>query len=133
LETISEHEIAERQRQETPVSYAFSFLNNPETQRQYPRRLKLLFDCIGLNTTVVGEKDPLEAQGRAFMNKTRKNPQWAQDKIIEFVNFQKLRVQRKELAAGTLNKYFIAIKFFCDMNDITTINWKRLSKVPVLL
>lgn len=28
LQTISEHEIAERQLQETPVSYAFSFLNN---------------------------------------------------------------------------------------------------------
>jgi hypothetical protein len=35
LQTISEHEIAERQLQETPVSYAFSFLNNPGSRFDY--------------------------------------------------------------------------------------------------
>lgn len=83
----------------------------------------MLFDYIGLT---IG--DSLEAQGRAFLDKIRGNPRWAQEKIIDFIHFQKQRVQRKELAAGTLNNYFTAINFFCKMNDITTINWKRLSR-----
>jgi hypothetical protein len=70
----------------------------------------------------------LEAQGQAFLDKTRENPQWAQAKIIDFIDFHKKRVLRKELAAGTLTNFFLAAKLFCEMNDITTINWKRLSR-----
>jgi hypothetical protein len=70
----------------------------------------------------------LEAQGQTFLDKTRGNPQWAQEKIIDFIDFHKKRVQRKEIAAGTLTNFFIAIKLFCEINDITTINWKRLSR-----
>jgi hypothetical protein len=97
-------------------------LNSPETQRQYLKRLKLLFDHVGLTG------DSLEAQGQAFLDKTRENPRWAQEKIIDFIHFHKQRVQRKELAAGTLTNFFLAVKLFCEMNDITTINWKGLSR-----
>jgi hypothetical protein len=111
-----------RAKEENPVSYAFKYLNSPETQRQYPKRLKLPFDHVGLTG------DSLEAQGQAFLDKTRENPQWAQEKIIDFIHFHKQRVLRKEIAAGTLINFFLSIKLFCEMNDITTINWKRLSR-----
>jgi hypothetical protein len=111
------------QEQKNPVSYAFKYLNSPQTQRQYPRRLKLFLDHVGLP----GDSS-LEAQGQTFLDKTRGNPQWAQEKIIDFIDFHKKRVQRKEIAAGTLTNFFLAIKLFCEMNDITTINWKRLSR-----
>ena len=118
----------EQEEQKNPVSYAFKYLNSPETQRQYPKRLKLLFDHVGLNGGGGGDSSSLEAQGQAFLDKTRENPQWAQEKIIDFIHFHKQRVLRKELAAGTLTNFFVAIKLFCEMNDITTINWKRLSR-----
>src|SRR5215210_36093 len=35
---------------------------------------------------------------------------------------------RKELAAGTLNNYYSAARLFCEMNDITATNWKRISR-----
>jgi hypothetical protein len=94
------------QGQKNPVSYAFKYLNSPQTQRQYPKRLKLLFDHIGL--TGEEEDSSLEAQGQAFLDKTRENPQWAQAKIIDFIDFHKKRVLRKELAAGTLANFFLA-------------------------
>jgi hypothetical protein len=59
--------IAQEQKK-NPVSYAFKYLNSPETQRQYPKRLKLPFDHIGLTG------DSLEAQVQAFLDKTRENP-----------------------------------------------------------
>jgi hypothetical protein len=45
-----------------------------------------------------------------------------------FLDFHKQRVKRKELAAGTLKNYYRAAKLFCEMNDLTALNWKRISK-----
>jgi hypothetical protein len=108
-------------RIERPVSYAFKYLNSQYAKRQYPRRLKLFFDHLGL----AGE---LEEQGQAFLDKAKENPHWAQETIIDFIDFHKKRVLNKELAAGTLLNFFQPIKLFCEMNDLTTLNWKRLSK-----
>jgi hypothetical protein len=116
------------QQQKNRLSYAFKYLNSPETQRQYPKRLKLFFDHIGLDIGDSSSSSSLEAQRQAFLDKTRENPQWAQEKIIDFIHFHKQRVLRKEIAAGTLTNFFLAIKLFCEINDITTINWKRLSR-----
>jgi hypothetical protein len=103
------------------VSYAFKYLNSPYAKRQYPRRLKLFFDHLKL----AGE---LEEQGQTFLDKAKDNPHWAQESIIDFIDFHKKRVLKKELAAGTLMNFFQPIKLFCEMNDLTTLNWKRLSK-----
>jgi hypothetical protein len=108
-------------KRKEPASYAFKYLNSPYAKRQYPRRLKLFFDHLEL----AGE---LEEQGQAFLDKAKENPQWAQESIIDFIDFHKKRVLRKELAAGTLMNFFQPIKLFCEMNDLTTLNWKRLSK-----
>jgi hypothetical protein len=130
-QAISNIEQGQEQEQKNLVSYVFKYLNSPETHRQYPKRLKLLFDHVALGEEEEEEEDSLEAQGQAFLDKTREDPQWAQEKTINFIDFQKKRVQRKEIAAGTLTNFFIAIKLFCEMNDITTINWKKLSRAFV--
>ena len=96
-------------------------LKSSEARRQYPKRLKMLYDFLGLQGS-------LEEQATNFLKKARKNPQWAQDSIIAFLDFHKQRVSRKELAAGTLKNYYRAAKLFCEMNDFTTINWRRLSR-----
>jgi hypothetical protein len=53
-------------RQKTPVAYAFSFLRSPNTVKQYPRRLQLFFEFVGL------QGDNLEQQGQAFIDEVRK-------------------------------------------------------------
>jgi hypothetical protein len=66
-----EEQEQEQEEQKNPVSYAFKFLNSPETQRQYPKRLKLLFDHIGLaGGEDYSSSSSLEAQGQAFLDKT---------------------------------------------------------------
>jgi hypothetical protein len=95
-------------------------LKSSEARRQYPKRLKMLFDFLGL----IGS---LEEQANDFLNKARQNIQWSQDSIMKFLNFHKQRVRRKELAAGTLRNYYRAAKLFCEMNDLT-LNWKWISK-----
>jgi hypothetical protein len=45
----------------------------------------MLFEHVGL------AGDSLEAQGQTFLEMTREKPQWAQEKIIEFIDFHKQR------------------------------------------
>jgi hypothetical protein len=102
--------------------YSFMYaLKSSEARRQYPKRLKMLFDYLKL-------QGPIEEQARQFLDNTMQNGiQWAQDSIMMFLDFHKERVRKKELAAGTLKNYYRAAKLFCEMNDLT-INWKRISK-----
>lgn len=45
---------------------------------------------------------------------------------MSFLDHQKKRVNDKEISAGTCRAYSKPIKLFCDMNDLTSINWKRI-------
>jgi hypothetical protein len=88
-------------------------LKSSESRRQYPKRLKMLFDYLKLPGS-------LEEQAIEFLNNTKKyenGAQYAQHSIMLFLDFHKERVRRKELAAGTLKNYYRAAKLFCEMND----------------
>lgn len=102
--------------------YMFMYaLKSSEARRQYPKRLKMLFDYLKLSGSI-------EEQAEEFLKKVReKGIHWAQDNILIFLDFHKERVRRKELAAGTLKNYYRAAKLFCEMNDLT-LNWKRITK-----
>jgi integrase len=105
----------------SPVSYAFEFLRSEDSQKQYPKKVKLLFDYLGL------EGKNLEQQGQAFLEKAREDQHWPQEVIMDFLDFQKKRVQKGELAAGTLKNIYQPIKLFCELHDLTAINWRRIS------
>jgi hypothetical protein len=59
--------------------YSFMYaLKSPEARRQGPKRLKMLFDFLDLHGS-------LEEQAKDFLNKARKNIQWAQDSVMIFL------------------------------------------------
>jgi hypothetical protein len=68
------------------------YVKSSEARRQYPKRLKMLFDYLRLPGL-------LEEQAKEFLDKARwqNNIQWAQDSIMIFLDFHKERVRRKEL------------------------------------
>jgi hypothetical protein len=81
--------------QQSPL-YSFMYaLKSSEARRQYPKRLKMLFDFLGLSAS-------LEEQANEFLDKARQNIQWSQDSIMKFLDFHKQRVRRKELAADNI-------------------------------
>jgi hypothetical protein len=87
-------------RKHSPV-YPFVYaLKSSEVRRQYPKRLKMLFDYLGL-------RGSLEEQATEFLENARKDAQWCQDSIIAFLDFHNKRVKSKELAAGTLKNYYL--------------------------
>lgn len=97
-------------------------LKAPESQRQYPRRLKVYLDYLGL-------KGDIQDQAREFAKRAKDNPKWFQDSFINFVLFQKERVKRGEISEGTIGNYYKAVKLFCDMNfDQPITNWKKISR-----
>jgi hypothetical protein len=121
VQSITKEVNEKRIIQQSPL-YPFMYaLKSSEARRQYPKRLKMLFDYLKLQGS-------LEEQSKEFLDKTRQNDvQWAQDSIMIFLDYHKERVRRKELAAGTLKNYYRAAKLFCEMNDLI-LNWKRISK-----
>lgn len=105
---------------EDPLSAFLFALKAPESRRQYPRRLKMLFDFIGL-------EEPLENQALLFIRRARNNPRWAYDSFVRFISYQKNRVTKGEIAESTISNYYKAAKLFCEMNDLT-LNWKKISR-----
>ena len=112
-----------------------SGLKSPETQKHYPRLLKLFFDFVfppsnGSDDVNNDNCLSLEEKADIFVNKTRENPQWAQDSITSFIELCKQRVNvDKTLTAGTLHNYYHIIKTFCELTDIETVaNWKKIAR-----
>ena len=89
------------------------------SKRQYPRKLERFLSFIGLEGTIQ------EKCNKLFQMSD--NKELFQSNLIRFINFQKVRIQNKEISEATLANYVKAIKLFCSMNDIM-INWKKISK-----
>ena len=103
-----------------PVLNFFFALKAPESKRQYPKRFEKFLDYLKLEGT-------FEDKALSFYKKAIENPQWLTNKLVEFAQYQKQRVQKGEIAESTIPNYFKAIKLFCIMNDII-INWQKLNK-----
>jgi hypothetical protein len=89
-------------------------LKSSEARRQYPRRLKLFFDFIGLGGKV---------EGIEFLKRLKEGINSEQDNVLRFLEFHKERIRRK----GTVKNYYRAFKLFCEMNDVA-LNWKKISR-----
>jgi hypothetical protein len=95
-------------------------LRAPDTKRQYPRRFQYFLNFLQFPGT-------LEEQAKQFTLKARENPNWAQESLMSFIEFQKERVKRNEISDSTITNYYKATKLFCVMNDLV-LNWKKISR-----
>jgi site-specific recombinase XerC len=48
--------------------------------------------------------------------------------VMSFLTHCKERVNQKELSAGSIQTYVAAIRLFCEIHNLNTINWKRITK-----
>jgi integrase len=96
-------------------------LRAKETKRQYPSRLDKFLSFIGLQGTIE------EKCANLYQFSRNSKIDVLESHIIRFINFQKSRIENREITEGTLHNYIKAIKLFYAMNDII-INWKKISK-----
>ena len=119
--------ITENFNHNDPYELFLYALKAPETKRQYPKRLKIVFDYFkSINELTTTE---IQYQCKEVITKTLQHPSWLTSCLIRFIMFQKERIQRKEIVAITAHNYIRTFKLFIDMNfDIPPINWKRLTR-----
>ena len=113
--------------QENPLAMFMYALKAPESKRQYPKRLKVFLDFLTSKNEL--SHSDLENQCREFMTKSQTNPKWANNKLMDFVLYQKERVYKNEIVYATIRNYLKTVKLFLEMNsDVPIVNWKRITK-----
>src|SRR5215208_6955272 len=93
------------------------------TRKYYERRLKKFFDFIEFETKVLS----IESRCNEFVEKSKDNINWTLSQIIRFLQYQKTRVENKEITSGTLKNFVKSLKVFCEMSDIS-IPWKKITR-----
>ena len=106
-----------------PLSLFLSLLGSPESKRQYPQRLQVFFNFLGLEGDI---KD----QSTSFIKQYKKQDgEELERQLIMFAAHQKDRVVKKEISPSTVPNYFKAIKLFCEANRMgRNVGWKVVSK-----
>lgn len=100
-----------RGRESSTDSYSmFLFaMRSPKTRVKCTGRLRMFFDFIDISTGSMAERS------KAFYDRAKYDNGWAFSSIVQYLQKQKERIERKEICAGTMKNYFQAIKLFCDM------------------
>jgi hypothetical protein len=62
-----------------------------------------------------------------FVMKAQLDIQWADGSFMKFLEFQKNRNLKGEIATGTVVNYYRATKLFCEMNDLQ-LSWKKIAR-----
>jgi hypothetical protein len=73
------------------------------------------------------EDGNLEIRARVFARKAINDVHWAFNSILKFMQLQKERFNRREIAAGTIRNYVKTIKLFCQMADIPIV-WEEITR-----
>ena len=61
------------------------------------------------------------------LQRAKDNTNWTLRQIIRFLQYQKERVEKKEITAGTSKNFLKSLKVFCEMADIP-LPWKILQE-----
>ena len=104
-----------------PWSLFIYAMKAPMTRDRYQTRVAKFFDFAGIPGTTIEEK------ARAFSSRGKDDVNWTFSNILKFMNFQKERVERKEITGATVRNYPKSIKLFCEMADIP-IPWKKITR-----
>jgi hypothetical protein len=75
------------------------------TSDYYLRRLRIFFNHINLQTNIT-----IEERCNYFTNNGTKDPTWIFNCIVRFLQYQKNRVENKEITGATLQNFIKAIK-----------------------
>jgi integrase len=95
-------------------------MRSPATKEKYIMRLTKFLGFLNLQAY-------LEDKARFFAEKGKYDGTWAFSSILEFLQTQKERFNKKEITAGTIRNYVKSIKLFCQMADVS-IPWEKITR-----
>jgi integrase len=91
-------------------------MRNAATRDPYERRL------IGFLKNVMMTPDE-------FVAKAKSQPGTIEKILISFISAENDRVEKGEITAGTVGNALKAVKILLEMNDVTSVNWKKIKRV----
>ncbi len=119
---LQEEDEEEQQENVDPYTLFVYGIRSPYTKESYFRRLRGFFDAVNLDKDTT-----FKERCNTFVFKGRSDSSWAFNTIVRFLHYQKGRVQKKEITAGTLHNYVKTLKMFCEVTDIV-IPWKKITR-----
>ena len=99
-------------------------INAEQTREKYITRLKKFFEIIGID---LDNRLTIHGMCTLFVNKAKSENGWLVNIIIRFLQFEKERVNKKQITGSTLQNYVKVLKLFCEMNDLL-VPWKKLTR-----
>jgi len=93
------------------------------TQKYYERRIRYFLDFIKFEI----DEANTEYRCNTFARKANNELRWVIEHIIKFLQFQKTRVENRDITAATLRNYVKSLKSFCDICEIS-IPWKKITR-----
>jgi hypothetical protein len=106
--------------EQNPLDNFFYALKSSESRRQYPKRFEKFLNFLGL-------EGGLQEKAIKFFTKAQQDIRGADSSFMKFLEFQKNRNLRGEIATGTVVNYYRATKLFCEMNDLQ-LSWKKITR-----
>ncbi len=104
-----------------PMELFLYAMKSDTTKDRYTRRLGNFFDFLEYKGTVA-------EQSKQFITNAKENGNnWVTASVMKFLSFHKERVERGEIAAGTIRNYYKPIKLFLEMNDIE-LSWRKITR-----
>jgi hypothetical protein len=94
----------------------------PLTREKYKARFAKFLDFVDRGDG----GNSLEDRARAFAEKSNCDSNWAFANILKFIQFQKDRVDKKEIAAATIRNYRKWFKTRCEIAGMKPINIEKL-------
>jgi hypothetical protein len=91
-------------------------IKSPVTQQVYQRRLASFLQYVRMDVD-------------SFVGKAKENPHWAEEQVLKYLLREKERAARKEIEASTVSNVKKPVKLLLEMNDVSGINWKKISKI----
>jgi hypothetical protein len=123
IDTVLSNTKEVEQSQLSPYTMFKYSIRSELTRMYYERRLRTFLDFIQFEIEI---KD-VEIRCNHFAEKGKININWTLNHIIRFLQFQKERVENKEITAATLKNFVKSLKVFCDSADLD-IPWKKITR-----
>jgi hypothetical protein len=123
IDTVLSNTKEVEQSQLSPYTMFKYSIRSELTRMYYERRLRTFLDFIQFEIEI---KD-VEIRCNHFAEKGKININWTSTHIIRFLQFQKERVENKEITAATLKNFVKSLKVFCDSADLD-IPWKKITR-----
>jgi hypothetical protein len=94
------------------------------TRKYYERRIRQFFDFIKFN---LENKTNIEQRCNAFASKGALDNKWVIAQVINFLQFQRERVEKEDITAATLGNFVKSLKLLCEACNIP-IPWKKIRR-----